>query len=102
MELSVFKEQLKHSIDQSDPLDVMEKIVFEFFRTKPIPHLQINQPFLARARFNENGGIFSRIDQLSYNPDTTKIKLQRANYDGQQVFYGELSVVQRSQRRRGY
>lgn len=65
----------------------MEQAIFDFFVTKPIPVVQATHPFLARARMNLNGEVLN-ASQLSYNP--AGIKMQRANYSKQQVFYGAI------------
>ena len=90
MNISDFRKQLMQLIEQSASQEAIEKAVFDFFVTKPIPILQVTHPFLARARMNDNGEVFSTASQLSYNLDTSKIRLQRANYQGQQVFYGAI------------
>lgn len=90
MKVSDFRNQLLQFTEQSIAQETIEKAVYNFFSTKPVPILQATPPFLARARINENGEVFSNVSQLSYNPDISKIKMQRANYDRQQVFYGAI------------
>lgn len=83
MKLLAFKDKLIQLIDQSACQATIEKAIFDFYLTKPLPILEVSHPFLARARVNLNGEIFSKVGQLSCNPDTSKIKMQRANYPGQ-------------------
>jgi len=93
MTASAFKKRLSLLIDKSSSQAVIEQEIFDFFVTKPIPILKVAHPFVARARINSNSEIFSNVSQLSYNPKKTKIKLQRANYPRQQVFYGSVPSV---------
>jgi hypothetical protein len=45
--------------------------------------------FVVRASINNPSEVFNKISRCSYPPDCLrdKIKIQRANYPGQQVFY---------------
>ncbi len=90
MTLTKFKKKLLTLVRQSACQEKIEQAVYDFFLTKPIPVVQATHPFLARARMNFKGEVFSNVSQLSYNPDISGIKLQRANYLGQQVFYGAI------------
>lgn len=90
MKLTDFKKKLLLLANQSASQEKIEQAIFDFFVTKPIPIVQATHPFLARARMNLNGEVFSKVSQLSYNPEVSAIKLQRANYSGQQVFYGAI------------
>jgi hypothetical protein len=88
MKVSDFKNKLFQLVDDFGPQEEIEKTICDFFVTKPALTLSASYPFLARARINVSGEIFSKTSQLSYNPDPSKINMQRANYAGQQVFYG--------------
>jgi hypothetical protein len=90
MKVSDFKNRLFQLLDTSATQVEIEEAVFDFFVTKPLLVLTASHPFLARARINENGEIFSKTSQLSYNPKSAMIKMQRANYARQQVFYGAV------------
>src|SRR5579863_2647747 len=60
------------------------------FALIPVPVVETHHQFVCRARPNYNGEIFNHKKHLSYPPDPAKIKEQRANYQGQQVFYAAL------------
>lgn len=85
-----FKTELFLLAAKKDKLVELKKCLREYYVHIGIPIVEVNHPFLARARYNENGEIFRSKQQVSYNPFSDKIDLQRANYKGQQVFYGAI------------
>lgn len=56
----------------------------------PISFQQINLQFIVRTAVLDQGEHCTNISRCSYNPDCSKIPLQRCNDAGQQVFYGTI------------
>jgi hypothetical protein len=88
MEFEYFKEEILRLSQFNEELKQLNRVMREFYVDKPITVVLATPPFLARARVNYNGVIFSKRGEMSFNPFKDQIEMQRANYPGQQVFYG--------------
>jgi hypothetical protein len=75
--------------DESVSLRKIQAIMTRIIGVIGLPHLQNYNAFVVRASINDPGEVFNNKSRCSYPPDNhiDKIKLQRANYDRQQVFY---------------
>jgi len=94
MQILSFKE-IKKRIDtilNSKELNFQyfENLIKECIFNLPIPTAVSTHEFLVRCRINNNGEVFNKISQISYNPNPGSIGIQRCNYPNQQVFYGSL------------
>lgn len=88
MEFKVFKKTiLDLASDEKVSLRQIQAFVTRYFKMKHIPHLDSHQSFVVRCSMNDPGEVFRNVSRCSYNPIPKKIKLQRANYPEQQVFY---------------
>ncbi|HEY4287441.1 MAG TPA: hypothetical protein VGN00_10115 [Puia sp.] len=94
MDFKIVERQLTELSKSDCDIKEVELLVSDFYSTMPIPIVGITPPFLCRARINKEGEIFNHKEQLSYNPDITKIPLQRGNYRGQQAFYGAVPTME--------
>ena len=80
------------SIDlkSADAVSQLQKIISTQLRNLPIflTDLKVNER-VVRARFiDEKEGFHKQIKDYSYNPYPNKVKMGRANLEGQQIFYG--------------
>lgn len=94
MQILSFKEIKKRveKILNSKELDFQyfENLIKECIFNLPIPTAVSTHEFLVRCRINSNGEVYSKISQISYNPNSLLIGIQRCNYPNQQLFYGSL------------
>jgi hypothetical protein len=94
MNLEEFKKQMDTLSAGDGNQSEIEDLIRSYFIGKAIPHVEANYQYLARARPNNQPGelpqVFSRKDQLLYPPNPDRIPLGRANYKGEQVFYGAM------------
>ena len=88
-----FRSQLLNAAEDihSDHKD-LEKIITDFFVGRGLPYFPLDNMFIVRSSMHSEepgDAVFNNISRCSYPPDSIKgsIKLQRANYPGQQVFY---------------
>lgn len=82
--------------DSVTPL-LIQTFFEKFLVRKPLLILSFNYPFLARCSPNDysvnaksTDAVFKNVSRCSYNPNNNSIKLQRCNYEKQQVFYGSV------------
>jgi hypothetical protein len=75
--------------DERVELRTIQALVTRYFKNKSIPFVESNHTFVVRCSINKEGEVFRNISRCSYPPDEYKssIKIQRANYPEQQVFY---------------
>ena len=82
-------------------LPVLEKVMAEFYSGIGIPIVDIAHPFLSRVRYNDYDGdkfnLYKCKQDISYNPNTKKIFLQRANFPGEQVLYASVPIENNTQ-----
>lgn len=90
MKFDYFKKKIQYLSQTCPDLNQIDWLMREFYIDKAISIVQAIPPFICRARINDTLEIFSRQEQLSYNPNKYEIQLRRANFPGQQVFYGSL------------
>jgi len=86
-------EQIKNKLllaSQISDLAQVNRLVSDLVHIMPVPIVQASPPFVARARMNYGGEVFKCQAEVSYNPFPERIKLARANFDGQQVFYAAV------------
>jgi hypothetical protein len=74
----------------TDNMEEIHIVMDSIYRNIGIPTVELNFPFCARARYNRNGEVFSKKNQLSYNPKPSEISIQRANFAEQQLFYAAV------------
>lgn len=73
--------------------ELIEAFFSRFLIKKPLPVAkQASNYFVVRASLNDydKGEVFTNISRCSYNPNIENIKLQRCNYEHQQVFYAAI------------
>jgi len=87
MDLKTFKNESWALYRTGAEAEQFVPLIEAYFADKAIPTVTAKPPFVARVRPNYNGEVFKHIENLSYNPDPSSIKLQRANFNNQQVFY---------------
>src|SRR5690606_111592 len=68
-------------------------LCFELISRLPLPVHLVENTFILRGRENINGEVFSKAQELSYNPLPDKIKLGRFNRENEPVFYGALPIT---------
>lgn len=73
---------------QKKPFAHIKKIFFEIVRRVPIPTVEVDVPYVLRCRQNENKIPYSKVSQLSYNPNIKQINFGRFNYKKEPIFYG--------------
>lgn len=80
--------------DETVSPQLIQKFFERFLFRKPLLILNLNYPFLARCspndcsiNANSSDVVFKNSSRCSYNPNPQSIKLQRCNYEEQQVFY---------------
>lgn len=88
MEFKDFKRTiLELASDETASLRQIQALITKYFKRKHIPHLESNLSYVVRCSMNDPGEVFRNVSRCSYNPNSQAIKLQRANYPNQQVFY---------------
>ncbi len=90
MNVSEFKKELLFLAENdSVELKELENFISDFFIHKSLPHLESRNSFVVRCSINNSGEVFNNVSRCSYPPKNgkVKIKIQRANYPDQQVFY---------------
>ncbi|SDX19630.1 hypothetical protein SAMN05444410_110116 [Hydrobacter penzbergensis] len=96
IDLDSFKMEVKLLAQREENMLALKKAISKFYCNIGVPMLESHHPFMIRARYNsinENGfGLFNKKSQVSYNPFPDLIKLQRANFNGEQVFYGSMPL----------
>jgi hypothetical protein len=90
MEFEKFRDGILQLAAEIRDMSHIISFMREFYINIPITIVEATPPFLARCRPNFDGQIFERKSEISYNPKVSEIRLQRANFDSQQVFYGAL------------
>jgi len=77
-------------LESEDAIDKIYKIVSTELRKLPafLTDLGIGEPLVRCRYLNETEEFHKTIQDFSYNPFVKYIKVGRANYEGQQVFYG--------------
>jgi hypothetical protein len=88
--LSAIEEIEQVDLKQVDAIELIENIVKTKLRKLPIflTDLKVGEP-LVRARYlKEEEDYHHLIRDYSYNPFPEHVKIGRANYPGQQIFYG--------------
>ncbi len=90
MNLEEFKHLILEVSTESADIEIISQILRDYYINIPITTVELKVPFVARARINYNGEMFSKREHLSYNPNPDFIKMQRANSEGQQVFYAAV------------
>jgi hypothetical protein len=73
---------------------LIEKFFEKFLIKKPLPIIGVSFPFVVRCSPNDCNStaksedvVFKNVRRCSYNPNIDSIRLQRCNYEKQQVFY---------------
>lgn len=91
IDLSNLKEKLWNlASDETISVFEIETFIRTFLNRKPLPLISIAYQSYCRCSLNEKGEIFSTVNRCSYNPNADKVKLQRCNYEHQQVFYAAV------------
>ncbi len=91
IELNLLKEQLWNlASDKTISVFEIETFLRNFFKKKPLPLVNIAYENYCRCSLNNKGEIFKSVARCSYNPYIDSIKLQRCNYEKQQVFYAAV------------
>lgn len=70
----------------------IETFLRNFLIGKPLPVVDIAYQYYTRCSLNEPNEIFNAVKRCSFNPNLDSIKLQRCNYDRQQVFYCTVPI----------
>ena len=91
MESNEYIEQLLH-LAKSPSISSKELTasVQNLIRQTPLAFHKLDIPFIVRTCVLEPNEYCNHIYRCSFNPDCTKIPLQRCNYEKQQVFYGTI------------
>src|SRR6185437_15455632 len=93
IEISELKERLWNlANDKSITVYEIEAFLRLFIKRKPLPLVEIAFESYCRCSLNSKGEIFNTVSRCSYNPNLANIKLQRCNYENQQVFYAAVPV----------
>ncbi|MEP7374631.1 MAG: hypothetical protein ABI675_14650 [Chitinophagaceae bacterium] len=71
----------------------LKSLCLELISRLPLPVQLLQNSFILRGRENLNGEVFSKIQDLSYNPYSESIGLGRFNLENEQVFYGALPIT---------
>jgi hypothetical protein len=80
----------KVDLNSEDAVDTIHKIVSTELRKLPIfmTDLVVGEPLVRSRYLADNEDFHHTIQDYSYNPFPEYIKMGRANYPGQQIFYG--------------
>src|SRR5687767_11897860 len=73
----------------------LEAPIDAYIKGKPIlPYTDFAYAFVVRSSPNtlSPGEVFKSISRCSFPPDPEKIRIQRCNYDKQQVFYAAVTA----------
>ncbi len=93
IEVNSLKEHLWNlASDETVSVFEIETFLRNFFKRKPLPLVDIVYENYCRCSLNEKGEIFRTVGRCSFNPYIDSIKLQRCNYDKQQVFYAAVPI----------
>lgn len=85
---------VEEEIGLTDPDYVKLKVLcFELVCRLPLPIQLLQNTFILRGRENINGEVFSKAQDLSYNPFPDRIGLGRFNLNGESVFYGAVPIT---------
>lgn len=89
MTFSEFKLRLWQLGSSDTPLIEIENYIKLWYDKVFMPTVLINVGYVVRCSLNNSGEIFKNVSRCSYPPDfiLDRIKIQRCNYPGQQVFY---------------
>lgn len=91
MQASEYIEELSHLIKSpSISSNELTAKVQNLIRQTPLAFHKLDIPFIVRTSVLEPNEYCKHISGCSFNPDCTKIPLQRCNYEKQQVFYGTI------------
>jgi len=71
----------------------LKGLCFDLICRLPLPIQLMQDTFILRGRENFNGEVFSYAQDLSYNPDPSKVRLSRFNLEADSVFYGALPIT---------
>lgn len=93
IEISELKERLWNlASDKSITVYEIETFLRNVIKRKPLPLVEIAFESYCRCSLNSKEEIFKTVSRCSYNPNLDSIKLQRCNYEKQQVFYAAVPV----------
>src|SRR5689334_8665698 len=73
--------------------DVLKNTCFDLISRLPLPIHQFDKSFILRSRPNFDGKVFNKKSEISYNPYSDKISLNRFNLEGEPAFYGAAPVT---------
>ena len=93
-EILSFIHSLEEEIGSTNPdFGKLKSLCFELVRRLPLPIQLLQNTFILRGRENINGEVFSKLQELSYNPIANRIGLGRFNLNGESVFYGAVPIT---------
>lgn len=86
------QEMEKVDLQRDDAIGILEKIISEKLRSLPIfmTDMITGDPLVRSRYLNEKEDFHHSVHDYSYNPFPEQVKIGRANYKGQQIFYGQL------------